>query len=215
MQDGGTQRWSGEGLPCSIRCKTRLDLEYHVARNHTVEGLGHKLASENQLAAFFERHGVPFDRDWTNRLQFTGCSNIEGAKTSARPDFFLPVESARLGALVLVGNDEFAHRQYTCDFQRVFNIVQALEQCPEFQGVPLLYVRFNPHHYWRDGVCFDRPLHIGHELLWSTLQAVQTVRTGTNLVFVQYDRTGGRLDVFHQEDNDYATVFEHCVLRDV
>ena len=116
---------------------------------------------------------------------------------------------------MLVGNDEFAHRQNSCDFQRVFNIVQALEQRPEFRGVPVVYLRFNPHHYWRDGVCFDRPLHVGHELLWSTLQSLQTVRTGTNLVYVQYDRTEGRLDVFRQDDNDFATLFEPCVLRDV
>ena len=195
MQDGGTQLWAQGNLVCSIRCKNERDMEYHVERNHTVEGIGKKLHSETKLAEFFTAKDVPFDRDWTNRITFNGCKNIEGGHSSARPDFFLPAESARLGALVLVGNDEFAHRQYACDFQRVFNITQALEQHPDFKGVPLLYLRFNPHHYWRDAVCFSQPLHVGHELLLSTLRSITEVRPGVNLVYVQYDRTEGVLDI--------------------
>ncbi len=217
MQDGGMQKWSPGDVQCTIRCKTERDLDYHIERNHTVEGIAKKFQSETKLADFFIENGIPFDRDWMNRIQFKTCRNIEGGHTSARPDFFLPVESARLNAVVLVGNDEFAHRQYACDFQRVFNIVQALEQDPQFRGLPILYIRFNPHHYFRDGVCFSQPLEVGHKLLLSTIQSINIVKSGVNLAYVHYDQTNKRLDVFSpkEDENDFAKLYENCVIANI
>jgi hypothetical protein len=216
MQDGGTQLLGPGDVLCTVRCKSLLDMEYHIERNHTTEGIGQKRHSERKLAEFFISKCITFDQDWTNLIEFKSCKNIEGASSSARPDFFLPVESARLGAAVLVGNDECAHRQYACDFRRTFNITQALEQNPDFQGLPLLYIRFNPHHYVRDGVCFSQSLQAGHELLWDTIQSITTVNHGVNMVFVNYDRTDGVLDIFRPEEkNDYVAIYEGCVLKDV
>ena len=89
MQDGGVQLWKHGDVACTIRCKTEQHMEYHIQRNHTIEGLGVKLESETKLAQFFEANDVPFDRNWANRLNFKGCKNIEGNSTSARPDFYL------------------------------------------------------------------------------------------------------------------------------
>src|SRR6185369_3348013 len=64
LQDGGTQLWAqGDGIQCTIRCKTELDMEYHIERNHTPKGIGMKLQSETKLADFFTRNGILFTRD--------------------------------------------------------------------------------------------------------------------------------------------------------
>jgi hypothetical protein len=218
MQDGGTQVYKPGDVVCTIRCETMLDMKYHVQRNHTVEGLGEKLQSETKLAKFFDAAQVSYDRDWTNWLNFKGCKNIEGNVFSARPDFFLPEESARLKALVLVGNDEFAHRQYPCDLQRVWNIAQSLQQTHEFKDVPLLYLRFNPHFFKRAGVHYDLPLAQTHDLLLSTLRKLQAsdVKPGVNLVFINYDQNAnGRLQIFidsENEEKDFGSVLEPTVL---
>ena len=124
-------------------------MEYHIQRSHTLNGLGKKLQSETRLAEFFASKDQDYDRDWVNRISFQHCQNIEGGKFSARPDFYLPSQCVRLNAIVLVGNDEFAHRQRACEFQRVFNIAQALQQTAEFKDQPILYLRFNPHYFTR------------------------------------------------------------------
>ena len=212
LQDSGTQVWTPGDVACSVRSKTARHRDFHIQRNHTVEGLARKLESETKLAVFFATKGLSIDRDFLNMVQFKSCQNIEGKRSHARPDFHLVEESARLGAIVLVGNDEFAHRQYACDFQRLFNIANALEQVPEFKGVPLLYMRFNPHHFTRDGKYFDMPLSTAHELLFSTIKDISTVKPGVNLVYINYDMTDGRLDVFNTTENDYATLYEPCVV---
>ena len=211
LKENSMELWADGSVRCTVRCETKRDMEYHIERNHTPEGISKKFESETQLARFFDQRKVPYDRDWANRISFKTCQNIEGGKFSARPDFFLLAESARLNALVLVGNDEFAHRHdYPCEFQRLFNIANALEQTDEFRGVPLLYLRFNPHHFEIDGVLHSRSLAQGHELLWSTLQSITAVKPGVNLVYVQYDRTDGRLDLFREES--CWNFYESCVV---
>ena len=79
---------------------------------------------------------------------------------------------ARLNAIVLIENDEFGHRQYPCDLQRTFNIVQALGQTVGFKDMPILYLRFNPHTYHRN--YFIHPLEIGHGVILSTLKNIIT-----------------------------------------
>ncbi len=218
MQDGGTRMYQPGDVVCTIRCATLLDMEYHVQRNHTVGGLGTKLQSETKLAKFFDAAGVNYDRDWTNRLNFKGCVHIEGNAFSARPDFFLLEESARLSAIVLVGNDEFAHRQYPCDLQRVWNIAQSLQQTQEFRDVPLVYVRFNPHVFIRAGVHYDPPLETSHNVVLQTMRSLQTsdVKPGVNLIFINYDQDAeGRLQIFidaEEEGNDFGQILEPTVL---
>ena len=202
-----------------MRCSTARDLDYHTQRHHTEEGLAAKFESETKLAQFLQTKGVAFDRDWTNRLDFKRCSQmqVEGGALSARPDFFLPTLSAELGAQVLLGNDEFAHRRYPCDLQRVFNIGNALQNSPGCRDVPLLYVRFNPHFFYRDAVLHDRPLAESHRLLWKVLQTLKNykLQPGVNLLFIQYDTCDGELELFsgpESEGNDFAKILRECVL---
>jgi uncharacterized Zn-finger protein len=215
MQDGGTQLCSEGDIQCSIRTETERDMEYHIERNHTLDGIGKKLQSETKLAKFFDSNNVAYDRDWANVIQFKSCNNIEGNFSFARPDFYLAEESARLNAIVIVGNDEFGHRMYPCDFKRLWNICQSLEQDERTRGVPILYVRFNPHHYYRDGVYYSHPLETGHKLILSTLQSITVVKQGVNLVYIHYDKTDGTLDVFKNDENDFAKIYQDCVLLDV
>jgi uncharacterized Zn-finger protein len=119
MQDGGTQKCSLSDIPCTIRCKTQLDLEYHIERNHTFEGLKNKFESETKLASFLKSKNINFTRDHENTIRFTTCKNIDPTKKSARPDFYLICKSAELGCYFIVENDEFAHRRNSCDFSTI------------------------------------------------------------------------------------------------
>jgi len=218
MQDGGDQQCGETDIPCSIRTKTARDMDVHIERNHTVEGIGKKLQSETKLAEFLKSKDIAIERDWMNYIKFTYCKNIQGDSTSARPDFFLSEYSALLNAIVLIGNDEFGHRQYPCDLKRVFNIVQALQQTKEFTDVPILYIRFNPHGYHRDGVYYSHSLAMGHEILLCTLQNITAaeLKRGLNLVYIHYDQTDGELDIFKpNEENNYGEVLKDCVLLTV
>lgn len=207
---------SQDGLPCTIRCKTSLDLEYHILRNHTKEGIQAKFYSETRLADFFKSNNIVFDRDWSNNISFRTCRNIEGLKSYARPDFRLIEYEEKLQCIVLVGNDEFAHRQYACDLQRIFNISNALEQTEEFHGVPLLYIRFNPHGFTINEQFFNPPLEQSHELLLSILNNLtqQDIKPGVNLIYINYDQnTNGIPSLFDEQDNDFVQVFKPCIIK--
>jgi hypothetical protein len=195
-------------------------MEYHVQRHHTAEGIQAKFHSETQLARFFDAKGVSYDRDWANRMNFKTCKAIEGKRMSARPDFYLHELSAKLSCIFLLGNDEFAHRQYACDFQRLWNIVNALQQTPEFRDVPIVYVRFNPHHYRVGSVLFDVKIDVAHANLWSRMNALrpEDVKPGVNLIYAQYDRNEeGELNIFTEELDDdeesthYRDLYRSCV----
>jgi hypothetical protein len=219
MQDGGNEAWTEGDVECTIRCETQRHLEYHIQRNHTMEGISSKLASERKLCDFFTANGVVFDRDWANLLKFKGCKNIEGGKSFARPDFYLPVESARLKAVVLGGNDEYSHRQNACDLQRTFNMTQSLDQTEEYGGLPLLYVRFNPHYFKKGDTYYDLPLKVSHEIFLKTIRSLQPedLKEGLNLIYINYDRDkDGNLTLFQiakEQQNDFGTILEPCVLR--
>jgi len=216
MQDHGTQLCSEGDIKCSIRTKSQFHMDMQIERNHTLEGIGKKLQSESKLEEFFKSKKIPATRDWENVINFKYCKNIEVGPGSARPDFYLLAESVRLSAIVLVGNDEFGHRRYPCDFKRVFNICSALEQNPDSRGLPILYIRFNPHFYTRDGVYFSHDLETAHEILLSTLQNITSLKPRVNLVYIHYDQTNGELDIFHEDDeNDYAKLYKNCVLLKV
>jgi KRAB domain-containing zinc finger protein len=217
MQDGGTQQFSEGDVPCHIRCKTQLDLEYHIERNHTQEGLGSKYESETKLANFLKSKDIEFTRDRENFINFTSCSNIEANKKSARPDFYLICKSVELKCIFFIENDEFGHRQSACDFQRLYNIVISLRQKSD-EMLPIVFVRFNPHHYQLEGVYHNMSLKDGHEKLYNVIQCItpEHLKHDINLVYINYDHTDGKLDVFNEDEiNDYADLFEKYVILDV
>ncbi len=116
--------------------------------------------------------------------------------------------SAEWGCVFLVGNNEFAHRQTKCEFQRIFNIANALEQTPDFQGLPIVYVGFNPHFFHKDGKFYDMPLSQSHLLLLTTIQNITDGKPGVNLVYVNYDSLNGKLAMFQDaEDDSYSNLF--------
>ena len=220
FQDCGTQPFeNGNGIQCWIRCKTQRDLEFHIQKNHTQEGIAAKFHSENKLAEFFKSKEISFDRDWMNLIQFKTCKNIEGGKISARPDFYLHDKSVELQAVVLVENDEFSHSQTVCEFQRLWNIVHALQQIFEFKDLPLVVIRFNPHFYRMGKKYVDEPLPQAHEKLLQTIQSLTQpdIKQGVNLIYINYDRhEDGELRIFDEhpdKPNDYAHLYKDCVIK--
>lgn len=215
MQDGGSKIAQSDDIQCTVRCKTQRDLEYHIQRHHTDAGIAAKFKSEQQLADFFTKQNISFDRDWLNFISFKPCSGIEGSRSSARPDFYLHTKSAELECVLLVCNDEFAHRQTKCEFQRIFNIAHALQQTEEFKDIPIVFVRFNPHFFHIDEKFFDIKLEMAHIQLLQTINSLQKtqIKQGVNLVFVNYDKTQNRLDIFEDAENDdYAKLYQDCVI---
>ena len=216
MQDGGLQKASEKDIQCTIRCKTQRDLEYHIQRHHTQEGIAKKFHSETKLAEFFDSKGIRYERDWMNFLSFKNCKNIEGGKQSARPDFYLLGKTAELGCIFLVGNDEFAHRQTKCEFQRMYNITQALQDADGFKDIPIVYVRFNPHFYRVDGKFYDLPLDKAHQILLEKINSIQKkdIKPGMNLMYINYDMQDGKLCIFEDgEDDDYSRLFRDTILQ--
>ncbi len=196
-------------------------MDYHIARNHTLDGIGAKFESETKLASFLTLNEISFDRDWINFITFLNCKNIEGKKMFARPDFYLHAKSIELNAIVFVGNDEFQHRQYKCDFQRLWNIVHALQQNLEFKDTPIVYIRMNPHFYQIGEKYFDPPLTQVHEKLLHTLNSLtkRDIKHHVNLIYINYSRlANGELCVFLKdktEPNDYADLYNNCVILSV
>ena len=210
FENSGTQVYQ-TGIKCTIRVNDSRSLEYHIQQNHTVEGLARKLHSEHKMSELFKTNGIANDRDWTNTVTFRGCtSEVEGNAYRARPDFFLLEVSAQLGALVLIGNGEYAHRRYPYDLQRVFDIANALET--QYPNVPLVYIRFNPHYFERDGVFCDIPLAIG---LIHNLEKSQFTDNGVHLIFINYDTLDGNVLALNpqgEDTNDYVTLYRDRVL---
>ncbi len=207
----------GENVQCTIRCKTQIHMDYHIMRNHTAEGFAAKMASESKLAAFFTKNNITFSRDRQNFISFRNCKEvIEGGHFNARPDFYLFEKSAELGIVLLVGNDELAHRQQQCDLQRIMNIATALQETTEFKDVPLVYIRFNPHHFYVNGVCFDPNLADSHDKLLDVITCLkkEDIRPGVNLIYINYDQTNGQLDIFKDNpNNDYVAIYKPCVIK--
>jgi hypothetical protein len=229
MQDFGTERHdpaNTTSLACHIRCRTPHDLEYHLQRNHTAEGLGRKLHSETQMARFFEQHNIAYERDTANRVDFRSCPTIqvEGGRSYSRPDFFLPEYSTRLHALVIVCNDEFAHRRYTCEFQRIFNTVNALCARDNQAGTRVLFIRVNPHFHHVGTKMYDMPLAETHAQVRSLLERLQPsdLFEGVSLAYIGYDRNeDGTLCLFDKDsgnddvpmDDRYVDLYRDCIIH--
>jgi hypothetical protein len=179
-----------DGIRCDIRCKTEWDLEYHVQAAHTEDGLRKKMHSETKLAEFLDSKNCAYDRDRTNHVSFTCKPSLKLSGRCSYPDFYLTEISARLGAHVILGNDEFSHRRYPCDLRRTIQLATAIAAWSDgMASVPLIYIRFNPHYFTIGNTLFDVSLEKAHEKLWDIVQNLHPpTNNGLNLIYVQYDR---------------------------
>jgi hypothetical protein len=178
-----------------VRCQNRVKLDYHVQALHTSAGLRSRLHSETKLAAIFREAGIEYDQDFDNVVNHSKCTGLSRyfRGTHSRPDFYMTLLSMEARAVVLVGNDEFGHRRYPCEFDRILKISSALSANPSFFGLPIVYIRFNPHFYQRGDTLFDPDLATRHARLLEMLSAIKKRElplvnpTGLNLVYMYYD----------------------------
>jgi hypothetical protein len=102
-------------------------------------------------------------------------------------------------------------------FQRLYNIVIALREDSK-EIIPIVFLRFNPHHFQRNGIYYSMSLNDGHEKLYKVIQSItcEQLVHDINLIYVNYDRTNDKLDVFNEAKiGDYAEFFEKYVILDV
>jgi hypothetical protein len=93
--------------------------------------------------------------------------------------------------------------------------------------MPILYIRFNPHFYEKDGACFDPDLKTRFQALLDVLRTIKNREitlinaTGLNLIYFYYDQyTDGvtnsdKLAVFRDCDAinaEFANCLAPCVL---
>jgi KRAB domain-containing zinc finger protein len=208
---------------CTTRCKDRRRMDAHIQRSHTAEGIWKRFKSEQQLADFLEEQGFEKpDRDYKNIIQYKQCPDATPAFTgaSSRPDFHLAEFQAQPSNMVLlIGNDEFAHRRYACEFERMLKVATAIDKEPKFTGSTIVWIRFNPHWYTIDGVLHDPPLRETRYV--KLLEVLQQLKDGTllpqadrnkksrgglYLVYMYYDRittegtAASALDIFRTCD---------------
>jgi hypothetical protein len=182
------------------------------------------------MARFFEAHSIAYERDQANRVAFGTCSDklqADGGRSYSRPDFFLPEYSTKLNALVIVCNDEFAHRRYACEFQRIFNTVNALCARENHAATRVLFVRVNPHFHHVGTRMYDVPLAQTHNQMLTLLTKLQPsdLFSGVSLAYIGYDRTEdgalclfdtGRIasgDTYSTEDHSYMDLYSKCVIH--
>lgn len=198
-------------LACTTRCQRPDQLERHVQMCHTPDGIASRLHTERQLADLFDQNHIAYDRDHANLVRHSSCQSLKGLFSGkfSRPDFHLVQFQAEIGALVLVGNDEFSHRRYQCEFARMYKIAAAVNAVPVFTGVPLVYIRFNPHYFHVGSVLHDPPLSMRYKKLLGflgDLRAKKTpVKAGLNVFYMYYDITeSGALQILQPDNIDEA-----------
>ena len=199
---------------------------------HTKHGIANKHKTEAKFAQFLTLNDVEFDHDRQNTIRFTSCrTQLQNAGRSARPDFFLPGESARLGALVFIENDEHAHRRYSGDFKRVLSIKQALslnqDESIKVASEKIVMIRMNPHTYMKGDVLYNPPLE---SVFTKTLKVIrhltaEQVQEGPDLqlVYIHYDQHKStkhiefefeRLHVFMDTTRDSPNFTNMLLLQD-
>ena len=68
---------------------------------------------------------------------------------------------------------------------------------------PIVYVRFNPHFFRKDGKFYDMPIAESHKLLLDTINGIAHVpKQGVNLIYVNYDTQNGKLCIFENDEED-------------
>ncbi len=207
-----------QGVPCRLRFETERSLEYHIQALHTVDGLSRRLQTEQQMADLFQAHSIRFERDRENAIFHSHCLQLALPGSHSRPDFFLPEFVPAVGADVVVGNDEFAHRRYPshCELKRTLNITSAICAMPGQHKQRLVYIRFNPHYYMKGEVLWDPPLITRHAKLLQLLERLRNgdykiEKEGLTLIFMYYDRTlDGQLCFFAETDSELAPAMLDC-----
>ena len=220
MIDFGLQEAKEGDLRCSRRFKDQRSYEYHIQASHTQEGLGKRLKSESRMATLFEANGIPFDRDWGNRVVHKNCDFVKHnfGGTSTRPDF--QILSAK-NMILLIGNDEFAHRRNGCDLDRTLKITTALS-AGSVGNLPIVYIRFNPHYYTKADIFYDPHLDVRHNALIGIIDellngTMQINVEGLSLIYMYYDTDeNGRLSIFAEPQDthaEFAAALEPCVIK--
>ena len=216
-------------ITCNKRFPHRLALDYHIQASHTEEGLRGRLHSEQRMATFFDREGILYDRDHQNLIRHNTCKTLQPFFNGhfSRPDFHLFQFQHTTNLVMLVGNDEFAHRRYACEADRMLKIASALDTCDEFRNIPIVYIRFNPHFYTVDGTYFDPPIEVRYMHLLRVLDAIRTGdlplknRTGLNVVYMYYSHCSNHnqptcLQVKSTDPNaEFVMVIRSCIMYTV
>ena len=212
----------GEGLACAKRFLHTRALDYHIQASHTTDGLQKRLKSEERMAEWFESKDIKYDRDFANIVNHAKCHGLKKYFKGqySRPDFHL-CNLQMSNAIVLVGNDEFAHRRYSCEADRMLKISSAIAACKEFHNVPIIYIRFNPHFYEIDGVMFDPPLEIRYTELAKIIRKIEAGEfepcnpTGLNVVYMYYPEKDGEVSCLTvdvpEENQEFVMVIKPCV----
>ena len=134
---------------CALRFKTLKHLEKHIRDCHTEEGIA-KRQTERRLTEFLEKREIPFRRQ--SFLTLEHCAQIQTESSRRYVDLHLLGISGDLGAVVILKNDEYQHRNYACDNRRTIEIYHTLTVTKQVTDVtPLLMIRFNPHSYKHNG----------------------------------------------------------------
>jgi hypothetical protein len=107
----------------------------------------------------------------------------------------------------------------------MLKIASALDSCPEFHNVPIVYIRFNPHFYTVDGTYFDPPIHLRYTRLLKVLEDVHTGtlslkhRTGLNVIYMYYSHSSPQnlptcLQVESTDVNaEFVMVIRACIMH--
>lgn len=211
--DSSTHLAGPDDVACQQRFPTQASLDIHIQKCHTVEGLQQKFQSEERMATFFTEQDILFNRDWENVISYSHCPQLQLTGARSRPDFFLTDLSVKLGIAVLIGNDEFAHRRYptNCEFSRMLKIAGCLFQNPQMP-VRMVYIRFNPHFYTKDGVIFDPSLETRYARLLELLENLPD-REGLLVIYLYYDTQDGKLCIFEEQTGDAARAIQECSIR--
>lgn len=211
--DGCTHVAAEGEIVCNQKFPSQGSLDVHIQKCHTMEGIQKRFHSEQQMATFLEQKGILFTRDWENVISFNHCPQLQLPGARSRPDFFLTDLSVKLGIAVLVGNDEFAHRRYQtdCEFSRMLKIAGCLFQNPQMP-VRMIYIRFNPHFYTKDGVVFDPSLETRYERLLKLLNSLPE-REGLLVIYLYYDTKDGQLCIFQKENSEATRAIQECYIH--
>jgi hypothetical protein len=186
--------------------------------------MGKRLKTETQMAELFDENKIEYDRDFQNMVSHGSCPPLKRMFTGrhSRPDFHLYKMQASMNAIVLVGNDEFAHRRYACEFDRIMKITTALSNATEFFNVPVVYIRFNPHFFYKNKILYDPKIQSRHATLLDVIQKIEygevVINTnGLSLIYLFYDTdANGELLIFKDvspENVEFAMALKPCVVK--
>jgi hypothetical protein len=186
--DGVGDDAAGAGLPCGQRFKDKKTLNKHIQLSHTIDGL--TMDSEQKLATFLTENRFDFTRDFANTVSHRACAELKLSGHRSRPDFYLPVLSAEVGATVLIGNDERAHRKYGCDFKRTIELATALSAGSVGADGKIIYIRVNPSSFTIDGLKYEPSIVQVHDKLLDLLRNLHSIKLneGMNLIYLNYDQ---------------------------